>query len=304
MQHRRPRRRFLFLGAALLAVIAVYSVISLQGYDTLSLPEMHNLTAAPSGEYQEVSFASRNQDYAVYGFYLPANTGAFKALINIHGYRGNRRDDYHLKRASYLRDLGYTVLSIDLSDNGGDTVGNGRISMGFSERWDVLGAYDYLLTRGFAPGQIGLVGESMGAATSLLAAALEPRIKAVWADSGYERADTVLSEQMESSGFPRIILPGGMVWAVLLSGDRIWEVAPIDAGPSFAANRQAIFLIHCEDDQKVFFHHGVGLNAAYKAAGVDVSFWPVRDGGHTSAILNHREEYLQRLDAFFKKHLS
>ncbi len=301
---RRPRRRVFVLAAALLAVLVIYALISLQGYNTLSLPNKYAFTATPVGEYQDVSFPARNQNYPVYGFYLPASKGGDRALISVHGYRASRRDDYHLKRAVYLRDLGYTVLSIDLSNSGGDTVSNGRIGMGFSERWDVLGAYDYLLTRGFAPGQIGLVGESMGGASVLLAGALEPRIRAIWADSAYERADVVVSEQAESAGFPSMIVPGGMVWGWLLSGDRIWEAAPIDAGRAFAANKQAIYLIHCVNDEKVLYHHGVDLNAAYKAAGVDVTFWSVADGQHASAIVNHREEYLQRLDTFFKQVLS
>jgi uncharacterized protein len=302
-QRRRLGRRFIAVSTALMAVFVLYALISLKGYDTLSLPNKSDSTATPGGAYQDVSFPTRNQNYPVYAFYFPANKAGSQALISVHGYRGSRRDDYHLKRATYLRGLGYTVLSIDLSDSGGDTVDNGRISMGYSERWDVLGAFDYLLTRGFAPGEIGLVGESMGAASVLLAGNLEPRIRAIWADSPYERADTVISEQAESSGFPRIIVPGGMVWGWLLVHDRIWEIAPIDAGPAFAANKQAIYLIHCEDDQRVYYHHSVDLNAAYQAAGVDVTFWSVPDGGHASAILNHQEEYLKRLDGFFKQHL-
>jgi uncharacterized protein len=304
IQHKQHKRRYILLSVVILSAFVLYSLISLQGYDTLSLPNYYNFTATPSGEYQDVSFPSRDQIYQVFGFYLPANSARSQALISVHGYRASRRDDYHLKRAAYLRELGYSVLSIDLSDNGGDTKGNGRISMGYSERYDVLGAFDYLLTQGFAPNQIGLVGESMGAATVLLAGAQEPRIRAVWADSAYERADIVVSEQAESAGFPRIIIPGGMVWGWLLAGDHIWEAAPIDAAPTFAANKQAIYLVHCEHDQKVFYHHGIDLNAAYQAAGVDVTFWSVADGPHTSAIVNHRDEYLQRLDSFFQQHLT
>src|SRR2546430_2006267 len=122
LPHRRPKRRAIVLSAGLLAAFVLYALISLRGYDTLSLPNYYNSTATPSGEYQDVSFPSRNQSYPVSGFYLAANRPGSQALISVHGYRGSRRDDYHLKRAAYLRDLGYNVLSIDLSDNGGDTV--------------------------------------------------------------------------------------------------------------------------------------------------------------------------------------
>ena len=44
-------------------------------------------------------------------------------------------------------------------------------------------------------GRIGLVGESLGGTTVLLAAAAEPRIRAVWSDSAYARADTIVSDR-------------------------------------------------------------------------------------------------------------
>jgi dipeptidyl aminopeptidase/acylaminoacyl peptidase len=300
----RSRRRNLIRATTLvvmLALVFIYGFVARMAFDSMSLPGSH-LPKTPTGNYEDVSFPPRGQNYPVYAFYLPGKSGA-PALISVHGHRGSRFDDYHLNRAVYLRDLGYSVLSIDLSDNGGQTIGDGRISMGYDERWDVLGAFDYLLTRGFAPERIGLVGESMGASTSLIAAALEPRIRAIWADSGYGRADTVLMERAESGGFSRAFVPGGFIYALLATGDRIWEVTPIDFGPAFATNKQAIYLIHCEPDPSVQYHHSVDMHAAFKAAGVDVTFWSIPDGGHTSGIVNHREEYLQRLDAFFKTHM-
>jgi len=268
----------------------------------MSLTSSDGLTGTPAGGYQDVSFPSRGQTYNVNAFYLPGNNNA-PALINVHGYRSTRHSEYELNRAHDLRTLGYNVLSIDLSDNGGDTIGNNRISMGYSERWDVLGAYDYLLEKGFSPSRIGLVGESMGAATILLAAELEPRVRAVWADSSYTRADVVLGEQTQRNGFAPIIVPGGMLWGLILAGDRIWEAAPVDAAARLAAHKQTVYLVHDEQDHTVPFHHGVELNTAYKAAGVNVTFWDVPALDHVEAILYHRDEYLQRLDTFFKANL-
>src|SRR5262249_29864452 len=162
------------------------------------------------------------------------------------------------------------------------------------------GAFDYLLMRGFEPNQIGLVSESMGAATSLMAAGQEPRIKAVWEDSGYSRVDTVLGEQAALKGFPPIVVSGGMIWGYVLGGDRIWDVTPITLGPVLAANKQAVYMVHDKPDQTVLFHHGVDLYNAFTAAGVEVTFWALPDGEHAQAIDNHHAEYLMRLDRFFK----
>ncbi len=302
-QRSRKRGLKIIASIAVLSVVIAYILVARMSYDALSLPGDPFPLATPSGLYRDVVFPARDRAYQVYGFLLPAEQAGAPALISVPGYRDSRFDVYHLNRAAWLRDLGYDVLSIDLSDNGGQTIADGRISLGYAESQDVLGAYDYLLAQGYAPGRIGLVGESMGGVTSLLVAALEPRIRAVWSDSAFTRADTLAGERLESSGLSRILIPGAAVWGWLLTGDRIWEVAPLGAGPAFAANKQAVYLVHCEQDQAVLFHHGVDLNAAYRAAGVDVTFWAVPGGQHTSAIVDHREDYLQRLDTFFRAHL-
>jgi dipeptidyl aminopeptidase/acylaminoacyl peptidase len=282
--------------------LSLYAFASVLAYDTVSLQPPHVDRATPTGTFETVSFPSRGQSYPVYGFLLPGEPH-HPAIIVAHGYKGSRYLPDELARAADYRNLDYTVLSIDLSDNAGDTVGNGRISMGFSERWDILGAFDYLLTRGFGPDQIGLSGFSMGAATVILAAGAEGRIRAVWADSAYERADTVIAEQAVAQGITPLLLPGGMLAGWLISGDRIWEAAPIDTASDLAAHHQAVYLVQCQDDGTVPIHHGIDLYNAFQAAGVAVTFWHVESGNHGEAITLHHDEYMQRLDAFFKANL-
>ena len=285
--------------SSLMLLIAVYVFASVKGYDAVALPPPNHSIMTPTGEYQSVSFPSRGQSYAVYAYYLPGKRG-MPALINVHGYKGSRFSPDQIDRMGDLRDLGYTVLSIDLSDNAGDTVGNGRISMGYSERWDVLGGYDYLLAKGFAPEQIGVTGISMGAATILLAAAAEPRIRAIWADSAYARADVVIAEQAANDGLPTMLVPGGLLAGALISGDRIWDAAPVAAAADLATHAQAVYLVHCRWDTTVPFHHGSELFEAYYKAGVGVTFWDIPDCEHAAAIVPHHAEYLRRLDEFFR----
>jgi uncharacterized protein len=297
---RRLNRVFFFS-----LIIGAYLFLSRFGYDSLTLPS-GVMTGEPTGEFEEVTFKPRGDEYTVYAFYLSGEPD-FPALISVHGYRGSRHDSYHIDRAQALRDLGYTVLSLDLSDHAGDTVGDGRIGMGYSERWDVLGGYDYLLTRGFTPNKIGLVGESLGASTSLLAAAVEPRIRAVWADSGYARATDAIADRGKQSGYPALIvplIPGGVIWGWLVTGDQLWEAAPVDVGANLAANKQAIYLVHCQNDSTVLSYHGLALYEAYTAAHVDVTFWDVPELEHVAAFVYQREEYLRRLDSFFKEKMA
>lgn len=293
----------ILVAAIVLLVFVGYAIVSLLGYRTLATPPSQWPSDTPNGEFTEVSFNARGRDYPVYGFLMPGSPGT-QAIVNVHGRFSSRHRPYQIERAQLLRDLGYTVLSIDLSDNGGDTIEDGRSSMGFDEQWDVLGAVDYLLAQGYPAERIGLLGESMGAASVLSAASHEPRMRAIWADSAYERADVVIAEQASSAGFPALIMPGGMVWGALLAGDRIWEVAPIDAAASFATHDQAVHLTHCEGDSVVFYHHSIDLDAAYRAAGVDVTLWVPPCTLHAEAIVVYQEEYLGRVRAFFNHTLA
>ncbi len=279
-----------------------YMLLSYVAFDLATKPPDHAAINKPSGEYRDVSFRSRGQNYSVYAFYLPGKVDA-PALISTHGLSGSRYDEFQVRRAMALRDLGYTVLSIDLSDSTGDTVGNGRIAYGYEERWDVLGAFDYLIAQGFAANRIGLVGESMGATTSLLAAAAEPRIKAVWADSGYARLDSVMGERLQTNGLPPLLDVGFVIWDVLLTGAHLWEVTPERDGALLAQHQQAVYLIHDEGDSVVAFHHGRDLFAAYQSAGVDVTFWPIPKLEHVEGFDHYQQEYLKRLDEFFKANL-
>lgn len=299
------RRRWLTIGiaAALLVLFIGYMGVAYIGYGVIATSPMEYTRNPPDGAYEDVSFLARGRSYSVYGYLLAPENDNGLALVNVHGRFGSRHSDYQHQRAEWLRGLGYTVLSIDLSDNGGDTVEDGRSSLGYDEQFDVLGAFDYLVDNGFSPDQIGLMGESMGATTVLSAAVREPHIRAVWADSAYTRADTVLMEQSSSAGFPPIFVPGGMVWAALLSNDLLWDVAPLSAGATFAANGQAIYLTHCEGDTVVYAHHSADLQAAYIAAGANSTFWDQDCQQHTESLFTRTDDYLARLDAFFTENL-
>jgi uncharacterized protein len=286
-----------------IAIVAALVFATSKGYDTLTIPPLRIAKATPSIPFEDITFPARGKTYQVYAYYLAGEVG-YPALIHVHGRFGSRHQKEVLERAEVWHSLGYSVLSLDLSDSGGDTVEDGRSSMGLKEQYDVLGAFDYLVARGFAADQIGIVSISLGAATSLLAAGQEPRIKAVWEDSGYSRADSAIAEQAWNQGYTPLLVPIGFVWAYLVTGDRLWEVTPINLGPTFAKHNQAVYVVHGQGDTAVEYHHGVDLYTAYKAAGVEVTFWDLPQTSHGDIYVEHTEEYIRRMDEFFKSTLS
>jgi uncharacterized protein len=293
----------LIMSGIVVALIVVYFGVSYIGYGVVATAPARAQANPPTTDYENVTFPARGRTHQVHGYLIITDPSA-PIILNVHGRFSSRNNRYNLERAAKMVERGYSVLSIDLSDQGGDTVEDGRSSMGYDEQWDVLGAFDYLLSRGYAPERIGVVAESMGAATSLMAASVEPRIRAVWADSSYTDVYTVISEQSSASGFSPIFVPGGILWGLILAGDNMWDVVPAAKGATLAANNQAVYLIHCTGDTIVYYHHGGDLYEAYQAAGVEVEFWtPPNCQTHTSGMTEDADEYFTRLDNFFQQHL-
>jgi predicted MFS family arabinose efflux permease/pimeloyl-ACP methyl ester carboxylesterase len=144
--------------------------------------------AAAGATYEDVSFASVDGNQ-LSGWYLPARTHAVTVVLT-HGLFRSRYE--LLERGLELWRAGYGVLLYDLRRHGRST---GEFStIGYDERHDVSAAARFVRAR--APGQkIVLMGVSMGAAATLLAAAEErdaPDIIAVVAESSFlSFADTV-----------------------------------------------------------------------------------------------------------------
>ena len=57
------------------------------------------------------------------------------------------------------------------------------LTWGVGEHLDMLGAWDWLVARGFAPENIGIHGPSMGGASATIAIANEPRVRSAWVDA-------------------------------------------------------------------------------------------------------------------------
>ncbi|HEX8071851.1 MAG TPA: MFS transporter [Pyrinomonadaceae bacterium] len=138
--------------------------------------------------YEDVTFDTADGN-RLSGWYLPARTHAVNVVMT-HGLFRSRYE--LLERGVELWRAGYGVLLYDLRRHGRST---GEFStVGYDERRDVAAAVGFVRAR--APGQkIVLMGVSMGAAATLLAAAEEQPaadIVGVVAESSFlSLADTV-----------------------------------------------------------------------------------------------------------------
>lgn len=144
-------------------------------------PDERNRTDTPAAygaSFENVTFTASDQNQ-VSGWYLP-NPAASTTFIIAHGQFRSRYEG--LKRGIDFWNAGNHVLLFDMRHHGQSRAEFS--SIGFYERRDILAAIDYVRTR-TPQTQIVLMGISMGAASTLMAAAEAKNIRAVIAESSF-----------------------------------------------------------------------------------------------------------------------
>jgi dipeptidyl aminopeptidase/acylaminoacyl peptidase len=279
-------------------LVALYLLVSLAMVYGATRPERKPFEAQPADfglAYEDVTFTPRDGALTLRGWLLPGSPAA-PYVIFVHGIGDQRTGNSALDLAARLiRAEGYNVLVFDLRAQG--TSDGDFVSAGEFERYDVLGAYDFLLGRGARPGRVALIGRSYGAATSIMAAALEPGIGAVVSDSAFaDVLDRIPKETARKTPLTedavRVFVPGARLFAGLLYGIDIGDLKPVRdvAGLSYP-----LLLIHGEADERVPLAEGLRVHAA---APPGSELWTLPGAGHGEAFRLLPEEYTQRVRAY------
>ena len=297
-------RRFIWWGIPTIAVVLIvtYGFVSftiLSGITAYERKPQEDFPAAYGLNYEDVEFLSRNDSVNLSGWYIAGKSEA-PTLIFVHGIGGVRSADNLVELASRVAAQGFGVLMFDLRCHGSS--GGELISAGYFERFDLLGAFDFLVDRGIPPEHIGVLGVSMGAAVTVLAAAEEPFICALVVDSPYARASDLIAQVTASkTDIPEwmapAFLPGVKVMARALHRIDIGALAPEEAVKSLT---YPILIIHGTGDTRIAFDHGVRV---HKAAHPDSSIWLVPEVDHVDAYITYPDEYVDRILDYFNPRL-
>jgi dipeptidyl aminopeptidase/acylaminoacyl peptidase len=311
------RRRVLASLTALATILLLADAgLSILVAHKLTIPVRRPLksTDLPPAPFDEVRFPARDDRVPISAWYLPPRTGPSappqRAVILVHGKDDNRASGFDSDRlglsahsrftefATKLADQGDAVLMIDLRGHGRS--GPSRYTFGLTERRDVLGAVDWLRhQKGLQPGSIGVIGISMGAAASIGAAAEEPAIGAVVADSGYAEVASLAEKHWKrASGLPLFVLPTAKLAARLLYGVDLDQARPVDDLPHVDA---PILLIHNQGDPVTPVDHARRLRNATHSP---TDLWVVPAPGHANAYVAAPQLYLDRVTRFFDRHLA
>lgn len=252
-------------------------------------------------EYEVVAFPSRQADITLAGWYM-AGDPAMPAIVITHGINSCKCSPEALLPASMLHAQGFNVLVYDLRNHGESEVDNGRTAVGNKEYLDVLGAWDWLQTeKGFAPEAIGLLGNSLGAGTTLIAFAEETRVAAAFLDSPYSNLSQIIEEELERNDYPTWLAPAGLFMGRLVGG-----VDLLAHNPEAAIYRnlgRPLFIVHGTGDTRIRVAHTEHLRTLALTEGANLTVWMPADIEHVSASVQLTEAYEAKLVEFFSNAL-
>ena len=283
----------LLLGYLAIGTVAAASLTTpKRDFTTSKTPASLNLT------YEDVRFPARGGDLQIAAWFIP-NSGGRRAVILVHGKDQSRTSEFagtFVDLAAALVRSGFSVLMIDLRGHGQS--GDAHFSFGLNERRDVEGAADWLKSRGFQPGSIGTLGVSLGAASSIGAAADDPDIGALVEDSGFaDWCPIVQLHWREVSGLPDILLPPTLFSVRLLYGYDICDSRPfLEIG---RVAPRSVLIIHSTGDVLV----PVAEAQKLKAAAPFAETWILTGLEHARIYNSDPAAYSQKVTDFFDRSL-
>lgn len=292
--------RLIWRTAGATIVFAGLALSAVAGYTAhrLAIPEKPPLAGTPGDiglAYEDVVFRSRD-GLTLRGWYLAAQPSeSNRTVILVHGQNNNRGDAYIrlIPLAGDLTRKGYNVLAFDLRAHG-ESEGTYR-TFGDLERRDLKGAVDYLVSRGAPAEWVGAIGFSLGAATVLMTAPEEPRIRAVVADSSYADFRELLDANLdEHSGLPEFMSPLIILVAKAFIGD-MDAVKPERVIDDIAP--RPLLIVHGTVDDTVPLEHAYRLAAAHPPA----ELWILEGVNHVAAYKTDPQQYVGRVLATFAR---
>lgn len=292
-----PLALLLIVVALLLAALAW---LAWAGSSRLIARRAPNVQTSPADyglAYEDVSFPSRD-GLTLRGWFLPAEP-ARGSVVFCHGHGGSMDPD--VVYAPWFHDAGFNVLMFDFRAHGRSE--GARVSMGYWERQDLLGAVDYLQGRSIA--EVGVLGFSLGGAVGMTTAAQCAAIRAVVSDGGFARLESALlgwgRERGKNvpRGLARLLARLVITVAGWRLGARLPEADPIRWVGQIAP--RPLLLVHGDLDPYVPI---ADVEALYATAGEPKELWRVAEAGHREVDKCRPAEYRERVIGFFERYLA
>ncbi len=250
-------------------------------------------------EWQDVYFLSRENNIKLNGWlfnYFPNRP----IIIVTHGINpnGKCKSESNLI-ASLLVSKKFNVLTIDLRNYGQSDRTSEYEDLGLKSYKDILGAFDFLKNIGFKSSQIGLLGISLGASTSIFAAHEESEILAIWSDSPIAEFNMALTDEIARYGLSIEFGP-----AVSFAGKFLTGIDPTLLSPALKLSKtQSYFFTHGDNDTRVLTRHFTYYEQYTKKNKINAQYWLAKDSNHVDGMIKYPNEYADRMELFFNSNL-
>jgi pimeloyl-ACP methyl ester carboxylesterase len=287
---------FIWILAVLIIFSGFFAFLIIRLYRVPKSP--YQITPEKSGiPFKEIKFPTKN-DCHLYGWWMPYQNESslpVPTLILVHGW--GRNAGYILPYIKKLYPFGYNLLAFDLRSHGNSDSDKHPNMLQFSE--DIRAAIEFILEQDTAkPGEIGVIGLSVGGSAAIHAAAFDNRIKSVITIGAFANPVDIMKYQFQEKHipfFPLMWLP--MKYFQFKMGAKFEQIAPVNIIKNTKAN---IFLIHGSDDKIVPVEHGKKLKNA--ANPETTKLWVVPGKGHSNCS-NH-PEFWSKVNSFIHSTMS
>jgi len=247
--------------------------------------DIGNLPADLIGE--PVEFASKSGSQ-IHGWFLPGRAGR-GVIVIMHGVRACRLD--MLDRARFLSEAGYGVLLFDFQAHG-ESPGK-QITFGYLESRDAQAAIAFVHSR--APQEkVGVIGVSMGGAAVMLA---DPplAVDALVLEQVYPTLHEAIGDRisMRLGNWSRVLTPL-LSWQLRPRlGVAEEKLRPLDNAGKLHGPK--LFIGGSADRHTT----AAELQAMFDAAAAPKELWIVPGAQHVDLSRFARQDYKQRILAFF-----
>jgi len=231
----------------------------------------------------------------VAGWYVPAASGAgpfAPTVVLVHGYAANKSDILQYGVGIHQE---FNLVAFDLR-NGGRSTGTAT-TYGVREQDDLRAIIDWLVSAK-APRWIGVLGNSMGAATAITEARTDPRVEALALDSMHTRLSYQFEQRLIHSGHPAY--PG--TWAIFIGS---WIRTGVDLGDADPADALAdigarpLLLTHGTADDEDLPARTEQFAADARAAGISLELRWCDGAGHGKVVEVCADDYATWVHEFF-----
>ena len=296
-----PRRRYRAVVVRLLAILAALLVFGYVGVSFAMADQLTRGNHRPLGvqgnvvesPFQDVAFPSRIDRITLRGWLFKSPAPSGRSAVIVHGFRANRINaDYgSVGLSKSLLAHGYDVLLFDLRSCGASD--GDRFTLGALEPRDLLGAYDFMRGRHYAPAKMVVIGDSEGGAIVLGAARDLGAVGALVVDSSLAELKPILDAQLpHNTALPSVFFPGGELASELFGMNP--NLRPVD--DVRALPERAFLFFHGGADTYVPLSNATELKSASSNRETELVIVP--GAGHVKAFRSSPALYLSTLYAF------